>query len=215
MDRWDKASGAVHLDSTFYKMYELFFANLDKHIKLENSEILQITGKLKSRKLKKNESLLEAGEVCKHIYFVNKGCLRLFHHTEGGEEHNILFCPENWWCADLSSFTSGQKSFYAVSSLEETEVLFLTHEALEGLYIAVPKLERFFRILYQNGFSLYQRRITKILSKPANERYRIFKKQYPGLEQRIAQKQIASYLGITPVFLSMIRGKNMIRGKKK
>ncbi|MET4137911.1 cyclic nucleotide-binding domain-containing protein [Pedobacter sp. UYP1] len=72
-------------------MYELFFENLDKHIKLENSEILQITSKLRSSKLKKNESLLKAGEVCKHIYFVNKGCFSLFYHTEAGEEHNIIF----------------------------------------------------------------------------------------------------------------------------
>jgi CRP/FNR family transcriptional regulator len=61
--------------------------------------------------------------------------------------------------------------------------------------------------LAQNDFSLYQRRVNAIISKSAEERYIQFKHLYPKLEQRIAQKHIASYLGITPVFLSMIRNK--------
>jgi hypothetical protein len=112
----------------------------------------------------------------------------------------------------LSIFASGQKLFYAIASLEETEVFFLAQEVLENLYTAVPKLEKFFRILYQNGFSLYQRRITKILSKPANERYMVFKKQYPGLEQDFSKADCILFGDYTG-FFSMIRGNNMISEK--
>ncbi|WP_197492146.1 Crp/Fnr family transcriptional regulator [Arachidicoccus ginsenosidimutans] len=136
-----------------------------------------------------------------------QGCLRIFHKDAENAEHNILFCPENWWLADIVSFSEQMPAFYAIAALENTEVFYFSYTDLEQLYVEVPKLERFFRILIQNGFNLYQHRITSNLSMPAEECYELFRRQYPGLEQRISQKHIASYLGITPVFLSMIRKK--------
>jgi CRP-like cAMP-binding protein len=198
---------------TFYlyqkrKMYELIFANFALHIKLDVAEIDQIKDRLQYKTVKKKTALLNSGSVCRNIYFVNKGCLRIFNVDSDGEEHNVSFSPENWWAVDISSFSHQTPAFYNIDTLEDTEVFYLSYPVLEELYIAIPKLERFFRILTQNGFHLYQQRITSNLSKSAEERYTLFQKQYPKLEQRITQKQIASYLGITPVFLSMIRGRN-------
>ena len=189
-------------------MYQLILSNFAMHIKLNDEEAEHVIRKLQYKAVGKNKLLLNAGEICRNIYFVNKGCLRVFDTDAQGEDHNILFCPENWWAVDIASFSGRTASFYSIGALEDTEVFYFSHDALEQLYIDVPKLERFFRILTQNGFYLYQRRVTSNLSKSAAERYEQFSKEYPGLEQRIAQKQIASYLGITPVFLSMIRGKN-------
>lgn len=189
-------------------MYELILDNFALHIALDAAEQRLVTAKLRSIVLKKNEILLSSGEVCRNIYFVNKGCLRIFNGDEKGNEHNILLCPENWWAVDIASFSNQVPAFYAMSALEDTEALYLSYAVLEALYITVPKLERFFRILTQNGFNLYQQRIASNLGKPAEERYALFHKQYPGLEQRITQKHIAAYLGITPVFLSMIRKKS-------
>ncbi|TDQ08898.1 CRP-like cAMP-binding protein [Pedobacter metabolipauper] len=179
------------------------------HIVLDPEEIAYVKSKLQSKTVKKKSLLSEAGDICRNIYFVNKGCLRVFNTDKDGEEHNILFCPENWWAADLASFSGQTPAFYSIDTLEDTEVLYFSYSALEQLYIKIPKFERFFRILTQNGFSLYQRRMTANLSRSAEERYERFQKQYPKLEQRIAQKHIASFLGITPVFLSMIRKKNL------
>ena len=184
-------------------MYELIFANFALHIKLDVAEIEQIKGRLQYKTVKKKSALLNAGQICRNIYFVNKGCLRIFNVDIEGEEHNASFCPENWWAVDIASFSHQTSAFYNIDALEDTEVFYLSYSVLEE----IPKLERFFRILTQNGFHLYQQRITSNLSKSAEERYEQFQKQYPKLEQRIAQKQIASYLGITPVFLSMIRRK--------
>ena len=189
-------------------MYGLIFSNFAMHITLTDDEAAHITARLQHKIVMKNSSLLNAGDVCRNIYFVNRGCLRIFNLDANGQEHNVLFCPENWWCVDIASFSTQQPAAYTISALEDTDVFYLPYEVLEQLYIDVPKLERFFRILTQNGFYLYQKRITLNLSKPAEERYGLFEKQYPKLEQRIAQKHIASYLGITPVFLSMIRGKS-------
>jgi CRP-like cAMP-binding protein len=186
-------------------MYHLILSNFARHISLNAAETEQVTAQLQHKKLKKNHVLLHAGEVNRYIYFVSSGCLRLYSTDNAGVEHNNLFCPENWWASDIASFSEQTPAFYSISTLEDTEVLYLSFPVLEQLYIQVPKLERFFRILVQNGFHLYQRRITSNMSKPAPERYHLFQEQYPGLEQRIAQKHIASYLGITPEFLSMIR----------
>lgn len=189
-------------------MFEHILANLALHITLNAAEQALLLAALQHKTVKKNGSLLAPGEVCRNIYYVNQGCLRIFNRDKNGDEHNIMFCPENWWGCDMTSFSGQSPAFYNIQALENTEVFYFSYQALDQLYIAVPKLERFFRILVQNGFSLYQRRINSNLSRSAEERYTLFQQLYPKLEQRIAQKQIASYLGITPVFLSMIRKRN-------
>jgi CRP-like cAMP-binding protein len=181
-------------------MFELILANFALHISLNEAEKAHIQSVLQHKAIRKNKVLLSAGEICRNIYFVNAGCLRVYHTDKQGNEHNISFCPENWWAVDIASFSRQSPAFYAIAALEDTDLLFFSYSALEKLYVEITKVERFFRILTQNGFNLYQRRITSALSKTAEERYLAFRKQYPGLEQRIAQKQIASYLGITPVF---------------
>jgi CRP-like cAMP-binding protein len=186
-------------------MFEFILGNFAMHIRLDAAETEQVTARLQFKTVRKSQLLLREGEISRNIYFVNRGCLRVFNRDREGGEHNILFCPENWWAADMASFSGQTPAFYNISPLEDTEVIYLSYQALEELYIQVPKLERFFRILTQNGFSLFQRRVYANLSATAEERYLFFRQQYPGLEQRIAQKQIAAYLGITPVFLSMIR----------
>jgi CRP-like cAMP-binding protein len=189
-------------------MYELILDNFAMHIKLDAAEAEQVIAKLQCRAVKKNGVLLAEGHICRNIWFVNKGSLRIFNTDNEGEDHNNLFCPENWWAVDIASFSGHVPAFYSISALEDTEVFYFSNQALEQLYTEVPKLERFFRIMAQNGFYLYQNRTTSNLSKSAVERYQMFQELYPGLEQRIAQKHIASYLGITPVFLSMIRKRN-------
>lgn len=136
---------------------------------------------------------------------VKRGCLRLFYTDKSGEDHIIGFYPENWWTCDIVSFFTAKPAANAIQALENSEVYFISLPQLEELLQTVPKFERFFRILNQNGFELYQRRITSQLYKTAEERYLEFRKRHPGLEQRVAQKHIASYLGITPAFLSMMR----------
>jgi len=188
-------------------MYELLMRNLAMHVSLDKDEADHVQSALQYKIIRKNSLVLKSGDICRSIYFVNKGCLRIFNTDDKGDEHNISFFPEFWWAADISSFSTQTPAFYAISALEHSEVFQLDYTVFEKLLVTVPKMERFFRILVQNGFHLYQLRITSNLSKTAEERYEEFQKQYPGLEQRISQKHIASYIGITPVFLSKVRKK--------
>lgn len=189
-------------------MFDLVLSNIAKHVTLNQAEIDEFLTFLQPKTIKRKSALLSAGEICKAIYFVSVGCLRIYHTDENGTDHVSLFAPEDWWAGDMYSFHTKTPAFYSIDALEDTEVFQLTEQNLERLYQRIPKFERFFRILFQNGFIMYQQRITLSQSLTAEERYARFNELYPRLEQRIAQKHIASYLGITPVFLSMLRSRS-------
>lgn len=186
-------------------MCKLLLANFAMHIVLAPDEEEQVLSLVQQKSVPKRSILVKPGETERHIYFVNKGCLRLYQTDKDGQEHNLCFYPDNWWACDIASFFKAKPATNTIQALEDTDVCYFTLPQLEKLFVDVPKFERFFRILTQNGFDMFQRRLTSNLSLTAEERYIQFRKHYPGLEQRIAQKQIASYLGITAAFLSMMR----------
>jgi CRP-like cAMP-binding protein len=186
-------------------MHGLILSNFAMHIALSSDEQKKVLDFLQQKPVAKRTFLLKPGEIDRYIYFVNRGCLRMFYTDMEGMEHNICFYPENWWSCDIVSFFKEKPAVNTIQALEDSEVYYMSLSRLEELFVEIPKFERFFRILTQNGFDLYQKRITSSLSKTAEERYLEFRKRYPGLESRIAQKHIATYLGITPVFLSMMR----------
>ena len=191
-------------------MHQLILNNFAMHIALAPDEQEQALSFFQIREVKKRTWLLQAGETDRHIYFIKRGCLRMFYTDKSGGEHNIGFYPENWWVCDNVSFFKEKPSANAIQAMENSEVYYISLPQLEKLFQTIPKFERFFRILSQNGFELYERRITSQLYKTAEERYLEFRKRYPGLEQRIAQKHIAGYLGITPAFLSMMRRESSV-----
>ena len=187
--------------------YDLILQNISKHTKLDQDEVDFFTSLLELRTIKRKEFLLQQGEVCKTEHFIIKGCTRTYTIDQNGYEHILMFGIEDWWTADLASFLTSSPSNYFIDALEDTQVLQITKPKLELLYARIPKFERFFRIIIQNAFIAQQTRINQNLSFSAEQRYADFKKRYPSLDERLPQKQIAAYLGITPVFLSMLRKK--------
>jgi len=186
-------------------MHQLILNNFALHISLAPDEQERALAFFQLKEVNKRTWLLHPGEIDRYIYFVKRGCLRMFYTDKSGGEHNIGFYPENWWVCDNVSFFKEKPSANAIQTMENSEVYYISLPHLEKLFQTLPKFERFFRILTQNGFELYERRITSQLYKTAEERFLEFRKRHPGLEQRIPQKHIASYLGITPAFLSMMR----------
>lgn len=174
-------------------------------VPLTEEEIALVNQHFRTRKYLKGQFVVQQGDVCQCESFVLKGCLRTFYVDETGQEHTIAFSIENWWAADLGSFLSRTPAFYNVQCLEAVELLQITYDDLEQLYLQVPKLERFFRIIIQKAYVASERRIVRNFSLPAKERYLAFREQYPQIEQRVPQYMIASFLGITKEFLSKIR----------
>lgn len=187
--------------------FELILQNISQHIQLDKNETGFFTSLLEHKTIRKREYLLKQGEICRTENFIAKGCLRMYSIDESGFEHIVQFGMEDWWISDLYSFLTKTPANYSIDALEETEVLQLNKPNFDLLFEHIPKFERFYRLMFQNAFIAHQNRINKNLSFTAEQRYADFLKQYPQLEQRISQKYIAAYLGMTPVFLSMLRKK--------
>ena len=115
------------------------------------------------------------------------------------------FSVENWWAEDLFSFFTQTASKSNIQAIEETHIIQISKIDLETLYSKIPKFERFFRLSFQNAYITQRERINLTLSATAEERYFLFIKKYPYAEKRFTQKDIASYLGITIQFLSVVK----------
>lgn len=181
--------------------------HLLKHVSIDEREAEIILSSFTTRHFKKKELLLRAGEICRVESFVVRGCFRTFTIDESGYERTLVFSVEDWWTGEMLSFLTGKPSMYSIEALEDAEVLQITKGRLEKLYLEVPTLERYFRLLVQNAYISQLERINTGLSQTAEQRYLLFLENYPDFAQRIPQKYIASFLGITPEFLSMLRRK--------
>jgi len=188
-------------------VFDLLLQNIARHILLEPEETRFFISLLQVRRLKKKAFLLHAGEVCRHESFVLEGCLRNYYLDDAGSEHILQFSIEDWWTSDLYSLLTQTPATQFIDALEDSVVAQIEKSDLEKLYVEVPKFERFFRFMLQNAFVAQQQRILQNIGSTGEERYLAFRAKHPLLEQRLAQHQIAAYLGITPEFLSKIRGK--------
>jgi len=185
--------------------YSLLLKNIRKHIQLDKSETDYFLSRLSVREVAKKESVLQEGESCTAINYVHQGALRAFYCDSEGNQNIIMFALADWWVTDMYSFNSQKPAMLNIDALEDSIVIQLRKENLENIYQNIPKFERFFRIIMQNAYIREQLRVIENLSKPAEERYKTFLAKYPQVVQRVPLKQIASYLGITPEFLSVIR----------
>ncbi len=188
-------------------MFELILQNIAKHISLDETESTYFTSRLTPVTPAKKEIILAEGQLCKTIYFVNAGTLRAFYTDTQGRESTIMFASKNWWITDMHCFLNQLPAMLHIEALENCSLIQLQKADLDRLFEQVPKFERFFRIIMQNAYTREQLRMIETLSLPAEERYHRFLSKYPQVATQVTQKQIASYLGITPEFLSMLRAK--------
>ncbi|OOG67189.1 Crp/Fnr family transcriptional regulator [Flavobacterium sp. A45] len=186
---------------------ELILKNIAQHVSLTQQEQELFLSKTEIHHYKAKTILLNSGAICKHSYFVNSGILRSFNINDNIVEHVLTFACEGWWIGDMYSLLSQKPGNLFIEVLEDAEVVLLSKENQDILYQEIPKLERFFRILTENSLVANQERLMDNLSLTAEERFEKFCKKYPTLIQKIAQKQIASYLGVTPEFFSKMKSK--------
>ena len=176
-----------------------------RRIELTAAEQAHFVSLLKVRKLLPRQYLVQQGDVCRHESYVCKGFLRSFYVDEKGNEHTLHFAMEDWWISDFTSFHLQLPAARNIVALEASVLLQIERDDLEQLYKDIPVFERFWRILEQKGSIAQDQRILNNISMTGAERYEALIAKYPTLEQRMPQRHIASYLGITPVFLSQIR----------
>jgi CRP-like cAMP-binding protein len=192
-------------------MSELLLNTIRKHISLSEADAELLTASVQVRKIRRNQLLAEPPIPAAYEHFILKGCCRQYYLDSNGVEHTLGFAAEGWWMTDLDSFFTGQPAKYHVECLEDGEVLILKKEVLDELFLRIPALNIYFRILYQNAITALDERLLNVLSTKADERYMRFMQKYPELQNRLSQYQIASYLGVTPEFFSRMKAKLSIR----
>ncbi len=157
------------------------------------------------KEIRRGKYILEEGAICRHYNFVVNGCFKMFSIDGKGAEHTIQFAVENDWITDIASFHSEKPSSLFIEAIEPSTIVQIEKKELLYFYVNYPKFDRNFRVIIENKFIQLQNRVLQNISASAKERYLSFLDAYPLLANRIPNKQIASYLGITPEFLSSIR----------
>ena len=186
-------------------MHSQLLKSIHQKVELTPAEQESIKRYFIPKKIRKRQFLLNAGDVCQYIAFVEKGMLRSFSVDDSGHEHVMQFAVEGWWISDMNSFLSGDEAVYNIEALEDSELLLLNKPEMENMNRQLPKMEHYFRILMQNNIVALQRRIIASMSFSAEQKYVKLMDVCPDIIARAPQQHIASYLGITPETLSRIR----------
>lgn len=188
-------------------VYKPLLHYVSRFITLTPEEEQHLISIARHRRFLKRQFVLQAGDECRHETFVVKGCLRAYFVDPNGTSHIVQFAIEDWWISDLASLSTGVPAMFNIDALEDTDVLQFERHSFNELFEKIPKFDRMFRLMLTKAFIAHQQRIVDNLCMPAQDRYLAFIKRYRNIEQRVPQNQIASYLGMTPEFLSQIRKK--------
>jgi CRP-like cAMP-binding protein len=188
-------------------MFEAINRQLTKNYSFTPEELAIFNSLLEVRLVKKKTLLLQPGEICTFEAYVNKGCVRNYCIDKNGSEVILQLAIEDWWVSDISSFHEQTPSRMFIETLEDSELLVMTVDRKEELLQRVPKFERVFRMMVQRHLVSVQNRLMNTIAMTAEEKYMDFIQRYPTIPQRVPQHLIASYLGISPEFLSKVRAR--------
>jgi CRP-like cAMP-binding protein len=191
--------------------HSLLLSSIAKYIQLEEEEQKYLVSLFHFKRVKRKQLVLEEGDINSKITFVITGCLRSFAVDKNGGEHVLQFATPGWWIVDMRSFITSEPARLNIDAIEDSEFLFIQKSDFEEMNVKVPKFERFNRILGQNAIATYQHRQIDNATLSAMERYTNFCQLYPSLIKTLPQKQVASYIGVTPEFLSKMLNTTLIK----
>lgn len=184
---------------------ELLKAYFLRILSLTPTELNRIVSFYREQKIRRGEFILKKGEVCNFEGYVIKGCFKVGVTDDKGVERVLYFAAEDWWVMEINSFANQTLSELDIQAIEDSTLLVISRKDKEALYQAEPKAERLFRLMYQKAVAAWQKRLIRNHTMNAEERYEHFVSTYPDIAQRVTNKLISGYLGITQEFLSMIR----------
>lgn len=185
----------------------LLFTELVEKASMSESDAAALMQHVQTKSLSRKEFLLQPGMLSQHVRFIESGALRSYYIEEDGSEHTLQLGIEGWWINDLYSFLTDKPTRMFIQATEASVVSQIPKSAFDEALQLYPSLGFYFLRKYQKAYVALQERTLDQLGTDALERYTQFKKLYPMLEQRFPQYIIASYLGITPEFLSQLRSK--------
>lgn len=186
-------------------MTAIFENYLRSHTRLSEADIVHISSLSVHRKLKRNEPLLAAGEICRHKAFISSGMLRTYSVAEDGSEAILQFSPEMNWTLDAESYDQQLPSRYYIAAVEPSEVLLWHRPDFNRLLAELPGLKRYAEQLISRNIYSARQRLAVALSASPEEKYEDFARNSPDLLARLPLRMIAAYLGISVKTLTRIR----------
>ncbi|MEO0554926.1 MAG: Crp/Fnr family transcriptional regulator [Bacteroidota bacterium] len=185
--------------------FENILNNVKRYVDLDTADEDQFIAIIRTSRVKRRQFIVQPRFVCKDQTYIVKGAVRSYFVTDRGVDHTIQFAIEDWFISDFNSYISQTPASLYVEALEDSLIQQITYDDVEKLCLSNSKFERYFRLVSQKAFAFSQKRILSNLNKTAEERYGEFQKNYPSIVQRVPQYALASYLGMSPEFLSKIR----------
>ena len=161
------------------------------------------------KSLSKGKILIRQGQVVKKTYFVTDGCIRSYFIDKNGKEHTLQFAIKDWWISDFIAIYNKEIATLTVECITDSTIIEFSSRELDGIYSLFPEFEAFQRKNLERHVVSLHKRILNQLQLTAQERYDLFLKQYPDIEQYTPNYHIASYLGITQQSLSRIRAEKV------
>jgi CRP-like cAMP-binding protein len=178
---------------------------ISSFIEISNEEWVNYSSMFKTKEIKKKEIILHEGNICKDVFFINKGVLRFYFVDNNGEEKTFHFAIENTFATDYKSFLKRIPSSYSIQALEDTQVVTMSLEMLLSGYEILKNGEKLGRLLAEDYFFMFNNKIQAIYTQTPLERYHDLTTSFPEIFQRVPQHLIASYLTISSVHLSRLK----------
>jgi len=189
-------------------MFKQINTAISRYVNFTKEELDLFDSLLHFKQIKKKTIMLQRGEKCTFDAFVVRGCIRKYYLDENGYEVVLQFAVENSWISDISfSIYETDASHIFIETMEDSDLLIFTPETKQQLFERAPRFESAFRILVQRHLAVTQNRLLHNITYTAEQKYDEFLQTYPTIPLRVPQHYIASYLGITPEFLSKIRAR--------
>ncbi|NCI47017.1 Crp/Fnr family transcriptional regulator [Sediminibacterium soli] len=188
-------------------MSEKLIKHFRKYIPVDAEDEAEMISFFRSGTFAKKESLVVQNTKCRYHFFVVKGCLRMFYIDEKGMEQTIQFAIENWWITDYLAFEKQTVTAFEIQAVEKSDVVQIDYGSQEKLLARFPQLERYFRLIYQRAYAATQLRTKYLHDFSREQMYHHFSESFPEFAGRVPQQLLASYLNMTPEYLSEIKKK--------
>ena len=186
-------------------LHKGLLSNIGRYVQLSELEAEQITSIAKPSRVKRRQFIDQPGYVSKYRNYIVQGTFRSFFLDHEGKEHTVQIAMEDWFVSDFYSYITQTPATLFVEALEDALLLQMRYEEIEVLCKKIHSLSEYFRVTTERAFAFSRHRALSTISKSSEERYLELQNQYPEMIQRLPQKIIASYLGMSPEFLSKIR----------
>ena len=188
-------------------MSATLFRHINQYVTLSKDEFVRVLRYFRLKSYKKKEYISSIHGKCIYNHFVVEGCLHMCFTDDKGTQRTVQFAIENWWLTDNLAFLRNQKTDFNIQAVEPSNILSISFEEQEAMLKEFPKLERYFRNIYQVAYGASMLRLKYIFAFSKEERYFHFTEKHPQFAQRVPQYLIASFLGLTPEYVSEIRAK--------